>query len=491
MDTALRGGLEALTIGLLGAEPPIGGALSPYVRKGLNTAGAAGTSALEAAGTSALTDVRAGDDADLEKALSAAGGAGVSTGLWGLFNALAGSKALGEKQQAHRQVRDIVDRHNAAVTKRGFTPVSGKFGLDDSAAQIQAAVYSGELPRAEAQSMLIEAGYSEAEVTRRLQAGAWEPRIGGSVPDAGQGGAASGPQAPESFAARPAPGVLNEPGRSTLPYPLPAPQRPLPMGGAMTGERPLPMGGKIEPDAPIEMPGRAEKEPAAPRKGRYTDMEEFVAAATSPEGKKIGRSIWVDFAPISDETADRIQENTGIDVHGYGHALDGSSAVHILNRHGEDGTSLKDFPNQIPLTARDFSLLPGVIEDADVIELGGKNRIVFKKRINGHFIVVEETRNRLGKLIPVTARKEKAAASPSTSETLLTSSEPVGAMPPPNATLPPPEETVKTETSAAQTDALPETDAREPEDKGPEPFYNMSRFTPISLSQREARRIIL
>ena len=168
----------------------------------------------------------------------------------------------------------------------------------------------------------------------------------------------------------------------------------------------------------------------APRKGRYTDMDEFVAAATSPEGKKIGGSIWMDLDPISDETADKIQDSTGIDVHGYGHALDGSSIVHILNRHGEGGTSLKDFPNQVPLTARDFNLLPGVIEDADVIEPGGKNRIVFKKRINGHFIVVEETRNRFGKLVPVTARKEKAAASPSTSETSPTPSEPVGAMPP-------------------------------------------------------------
>lgn len=194
-------------------------------------------------------------------------------------------------------------------------------------------------------------------------------------------------------------------------------------------------------DAAVELTPEAVKA-VAPRKGRYTDMDEFVAAATSPEGKKIGGSIWIDLDPISNETADKIQDNTGIDVHGYGHALDGSSIVHILNRHGEGGTRLKDFPNQVPLTARDFNLLPGVIEDADVIEPGGKNRIVFKKRINGHFIVVEETRNRFGKLVPVTARKEKAAASPSTSETLLTPSEPVGAMPPFEATLSSPGETV-------------------------------------------------
>ena len=49
----------------------------------------------------------------------------------------------------------------------------------------------------------------------------------------------------------------------------------------------------------------------SPRKGRYTDMDEFVAAATSPEGKKIGGSIWIDLDPISNETADKIQNNTG------------------------------------------------------------------------------------------------------------------------------------------------------------------------------------
>ena len=255
-DTALRGGLEALMVGLLGSDTPIGGVLSPYVRKGLNVAGAAGASALEAAGTSALTDMRAGDEADIEKALSAAGGAAASTGLWGLFNALAGAKALGEKQQVHHQVRDAVGRHNAAVTKRGFTPVSKKFSMGDSAAQIQAAVYSGQLPRAEARSMLIEAGYPEAEVTRLLQVGAWEPRVGGRAPDVGQGDVT-----PTPFASRPAPSVLSEPGRSTLPYPLPAPQRPLTMGGDMAGERPLPMGGRIEPNAPIKMPGKVEKEP--------------------------------------------------------------------------------------------------------------------------------------------------------------------------------------------------------------------------------------
>ncbi|MBQ9564617.1 MAG: strawberry notch family protein [Synergistaceae bacterium] len=180
------------------------------------------------------------------------------------------------------------------------------------------------------------------------------------------------------------------------------------------------------------------------KKGRYTDINAFVEAATSPEGKKMGGSIYMDFAPISDTTANRIQEATGIDVHGYGHALDGSSVVHILNRHGENGTALKDFPNQTPLTAEDLAMIPDVVENADTIE-PSEGRILFKKRVDGHFILVEEKRNRFGKLIPVTARKEKAIASPSTSVTSPAPSGPVSAIPPIEETIPQPAGEVKEE----------------------------------------------
>ncbi|MBQ9527356.1 MAG: hypothetical protein IJR68_07075 [Fretibacterium sp.] len=154
------------------------------------------------------------------------------------------------------------------------------------------------------------------------------------------------------------------------------------------------------------------------QKGRYTDMQTFVTAALSSEGRKMGRSIYIDFAPISDAAADRIQAETGIDVHGWGHAIDGSAVVHILNRHGANGTALADFPNQDTLTVEDLNMIPDVVEQPDVIEpTNNSRRIRFKKRIDGHVVLVEETRSRFDKLIPVTFWKEKAAASPRTSET--------------------------------------------------------------------------
>ena len=212
---------------------------------------------------------------------------------------------------------------------------------------------------------------------------------------------------------------------------------------------------------PMEETGRAEStvvEPApeatraiAPRKGRYTDMDAFVAAATSPEGKKIGGSIWIDFDPISDETAGKIQESTGIDVHGYGHALDGSSVVHILNRHGPKGSAFKDFSHQLPITPDDFNLMPEVLENPDVIEntrgaSSGNERIIFKKKVNGHALLVEEVRGRLGKLIPVSMWKEKSEAVSPTSETSPTPSGPVSAASPSGLTLPPSGEDVNART---------------------------------------------
>ena len=152
---------------------------------------------------------------------------------------------------------------------------------------------------------------------------------------------------------------------------------------------------------------------AAPRKGRYTNMDEFVAAATSPEGKKIASSMWVELGDISDAAAERILNDTGIDVTGYAHALDGSGLHHILNRHGVDGKALKTYKNQLAVAESDLKCLPEVVETPDIVEAGrtqpnGNATLIFKKRVNGHYLVVEDVRGSLGKLIPITMWKERA-----------------------------------------------------------------------------------
>ena len=151
----------------------------------------------------------------------------------------------------------------------------------------------------------------------------------------------------------------------------------------------------------------------APRKGRYTDMDEFVVAATSPEGKKIASSMWVELGDISDAAAERVLNDTGIDVTGYAHALDGSGLHHILNRHGVDGKALKTYKNQLAVAESDLKRLPEVVETPDIVEAGrtqpnGNATLIFKKRVNGHYLVVEDVRGSLGKLIPITMWKERA-----------------------------------------------------------------------------------
>ena len=165
-------------------------------------------------------------------------------------------------------------------------------------------------------------------------------------------------------------------------------------------------------DAAVGLAPEAAKA-AAPRKGRYTDMDEFVAAATSPEGKKIASSMWVELGDISDAAAERILNDTGIDVTGYAHALDGSGLHHILNRHGVDGKALKTYKNQLAVAESDLKRLPEVVETPDIVEVGrtqpnGNATLIFKKRVNGHYLVVEDVRGSLGKLIPITMWKERA-----------------------------------------------------------------------------------
>ena len=104
--------------------------------------------------------------------------------------------------------------------------------------------------------------------------------------------------------------------------------------------------------------------------------------------------------------------DTGIDVSGYAHALDGSGLHHILNRHGVDGKALKTYKNQLAVVESDLKRLPEVVETPDIVEAGrtqpnGNSTLIFKKRVNGHYLVVEDVRESLGKLIPITMWKER------------------------------------------------------------------------------------
>jgi hypothetical protein len=105
-------------------------------------------------------------------------------------------------------------------------------------------------------------------------------------------------------------------------------------------------------------------------------------------------SMKVPFHSVTKVEADRIKDATGIDLSGYAHNLDGSSWHHILRNHGHE---LR--PGQLSITKEDIEALPLVVSEFDHVQTVGTNSrglqlIRFKKRINGHVLVVEEIRKK-------------------------------------------------------------------------------------------------
>jgi hypothetical protein len=101
------------------------------------------------------------------------------------------------------------------------------------------------------------------------------------------------------------------------------------------------------------------------------------------------------YAPVDSTEADRIQAATGLDVRGYFHSIGGYEILHVLKKHGEGNGDPR------PITKEDFERLYEVITTADeIVDEGLTNTglpgITYKKRINGHIVVVEEYRRGKG-----------------------------------------------------------------------------------------------
>ncbi|WP_456237302.1 PBECR3 domain-containing polyvalent protein, partial [Helicobacter vulpis] len=84
--------------------------------------------------------------------------------------------------------------------------------------------------------------------------------------------------------------------------------------------------------------------------------------------------------------------------------IDAQHVAHALNRHGD--LKVETSRNQIPITMEDISNYPNIIKEADIREIEGNN-IVYKKQINGHYVVVEEALTKKNKISFVTMWKSK------------------------------------------------------------------------------------
>ncbi|WP_233704510.1 putative barnase/colicin E5 family endoribonuclease [Helicobacter felis] len=84
--------------------------------------------------------------------------------------------------------------------------------------------------------------------------------------------------------------------------------------------------------------------------------------------------------------------------------IDAQHVAHALNRHGD--LKVETPRNQIPITLEDISNYPNIVKSADIREVE-RNNIIYKKQINGHYVVVEEALTKKNKISFVTMWKGK------------------------------------------------------------------------------------
>ena|GEM_PF-3549600 len=144
--------------------------------------------------------------------------------------------------------------------------------------------------------------------------------------------------------------------------------------------------------------------------------------------KTRGNDAYHIYRAVGDSEANTLKEKTNVDAHGFLHGIDEGAVRHILERHGDE----KDAG--LSVTLDDIKNIHEITDagKADSVEYGGKtkkglDKIVYKKRVNGHTVVVEDVRTGRKRLSAVTMYKVRAGQSetskeavPQTSETLST-----------------------------------------------------------------------
>ena len=132
-------------------------------------------------------------------------------------------------------------------------------------------------------------------------------------------------------------------------------------------------------------------------------------AVTNTEGNQ----GYVVYREVDAAEAKAIKAATGLDVRNYTHGIDESAVRHIFKEHGDVEEELRR--NQIAVTQADIAAVPSltVPDNLDMDSVRnttpkGLQVVKYKKRINGHFIVIEEVRDRRGRLALKTMWKTRA-----------------------------------------------------------------------------------
>ncbi len=135
--------------------------------------------------------------------------------------------------------------------------------------------------------------------------------------------------------------------------------------------------------------------------------------------RKSNKKISVNYKTVDNYEADKIKQNTGLDVEGFARVIDNYSIRHILKGHKD--SEKEENRGQIAITKDDVTMIPEIILNADNIVRSKKSKtgldvIRYEKRVNGFVYIFEEVRTGKNELVPVTLYKKEGAAPRATSQ---------------------------------------------------------------------------
>lgn len=140
-------------------------------------------------------------------------------------------------------------------------------------------------------------------------------------------------------------------------------------------------------------------------------MADLVTFAKSAER---GQSQSVEIAQVSEAVADLVEQQAGIDIHGYRHVIDSSAVRHIIKNHGDEKSETKR--GMVAITDTDLADIPSLISNADKIVTGAKGKRgedligYLKKLDDGTTLYIEEARRGKKVLAAVSMRKYPATS---------------------------------------------------------------------------------
>lgn len=139
---------------------------------------------------------------------------------------------------------------------------------------------------------------------------------------------------------------------------------------------------------------------------RYLDLDDFLK-----NGINKSESTFFDFGKLSPQAVERIKNDTGVDLNGYVHTLQGYGILHGESRHSSQNESLS---GQVPITREDWKLADKIVNEFDKVVKSpkiSKNQnevLIFRKKIGDEIYYVAEARTGRKKLVSATMYKHKA-----------------------------------------------------------------------------------